>query len=201
MAYVGKYKLPYKIVDGIKHFVSIEEWATTTLDPTNLALFETAKAREDALWQSAASNGNVTISSLDVNGQAIVMPPQRDSVPWPQVWTVTINNNPSKTGLFNSDFTSNLPKLSPQEKAGTHTIVNHTMGSTYQHFFDSNGNFVSMTTPVMINPVNIPPAAASEITWDSEPFQQDPEFVKFSEQYRNDPSLTWDPDSEQLSNT
>jgi hypothetical protein len=198
MSYTGKFKLPYRIVNGVKQFVTIETWAEETLDPTALALFRTAKAREDAIWEREKAAGNVTITSLDVNG--VEIKPKTNVVidTWPQVMTISINGSTPKTGLFNSDFTSNLPTLAPSELAGTHTIVNHTAGYTYQKFFDSNGKFISMTDRELIEAVDIPVAAIGQYTWKSDTFRPDPEFATFSDQYRADPGLTWDSDSEQF---
>ena len=188
------------MVNGVKQFVSIQEWANETLSAEDLALFNAAKAREDALWETEKASGNVTVTNLDSDGNPIVNapPPPTFANTWPQVMSISINGSPPKTGLFNADFTSNLPPLSPTEKAGTHTIINHSAGSTYQKFFDANGNFISMTTPMLINIVSTPVTAMGIYTWHQGTFQPDPEFIKFSEQYRTDPSLTWDGDSEQF---
>jgi hypothetical protein len=199
MSYTGKFKLPYRIVNGVKQFVTIEDWAETSLDPTNLALFRTAKTREDALWAAEKASGNVTVTSLDVNGNPLPAAPITINT-WPQVMSISINGAPAKTGLFNSDFTSNLAPMAPNDMAGTHTVVNHTSGSTYQKFFDSTGKFISMTSPVPIeSTVTAPVVAMGEYIWNTAPVKPDEEYSAFTEQYRTDPGLTWDSNSEQFS--
>jgi hypothetical protein len=196
MSITNTIKHPTKVVDGVTTFVSIEKWAKDTLSAAELTAFNEAKARNDRAIVEARLTGKITNVEYYDEYESVLLLDWHLPLQWPQTWGVCVNNgstlfgNVVKYGLFNEDFTSNLPPLARGNLHGTENVANFTTNLFYTSHFDNSTYLTADNHQVLFPPADAT-ISREEYTWASTPLSPDPVYDSFYQRFRTDPSLNW----------